>query len=91
MTPLPKYFAISNANLGTNSLRILVLLVRTGKRAPAIEPRRTMKTDAIRRPVKVWAPPPEPQLRLSSSSRTRSLGRIVCEKKEREIYERKRV
>lgn len=71
MTPLPKYFAVSNTRWGTRWLRYFDLRARTGKSAPASEPARMMKIEAILRPVSERSPPPEPQLSSSSSSRAR--------------------
>ena len=45
----------------------LDLLAKTGKSAPKEEPTRMMKMAAMRRAVKSFAPPPDPQLVLSSA------------------------
>jgi len=54
----------SNRLLGTLSQELL--LANTGNRAPNEDPTAMMNIDATRKPKKVSAPPPEPQLRVSS-------------------------
>ncbi len=44
------------------------LFTRTGNNAPNVEHPEMIKIDATRKPKKVSAPPPEPQLSASSSS-----------------------
>lgn len=48
MTPLPKYFAVSNTRLGSLLLIACVRLARTGKSAPPSEPTRMTKTATTR-------------------------------------------
>lgn len=62
ITPEPKYLAKSNTVAGIASD---VRLARTGNSVPAVPPIQMMKTEAMRRPVKLAEPPPEPQLSAS--------------------------
>jgi len=81
MTPDPKYFAklpavsVKDKKSETNPTYSKTpfgtcshddLFASTGNRAPHDEPMRMMNMDATRRLKYVSAPPPEPQLRVSS-------------------------
>lgn len=63
MTPDPKYFTKSNQDEGIFQARFAT----TGKRVPAREVARMMKTDAMRKPVKVFSLLARPQLGASES------------------------
>jgi hypothetical protein len=52
----------------------------TGKEAPNVLPNQMMKRDAMRRPLKVVAPPPEPQLTLDDMvGRKDEMGETVVD------------
>ena len=74
MTPLPKYFAVSNTLLGTLAASHFVRRDRTGKSAPKEEPIRMTKMERMRRERWASSPPPELQfnveLVVSSSGET---------------------
>ena len=77
MTPLPKYFAVSNAFFGTRVLSHFVRLDNTGNSAPNAEPTRITKMDAILRDVLLSSPPPEPQSTSLASSLRRNVAKIM--------------